>query len=210
MLTLSEDEECTLDWPDYGLQIDFPKGSLPSGHTAVEIPVKAIVAGDFILPPDCHLVSGIYWINCPYRFDKKVTLHLSHAAIIESDEASCFRFFAAKCSGGPPYQFKELAGGSFTPFSKSASIMLHQFSYFCVGGIVRAIGDWVWGIRQRYYSQVFYKLKQPHEWDVLLVVTKDDPAFQQVIANNNYSYTLYYTFCHLYLYSSSRTSILIA
>ena len=149
----------------------------------MKLPVKAIVAGDFILPPDCHLVSGIYWIKCPEWFSKKVTLHLPHAAIIESEkEASYFRFFAAKCSSGPPYEFKELVGGSFTPFSKSASIKLHQFSYFSVGGIARAISDWLWGIRQRYYSHVFYKLKQPHEWDMHFVVTKDDPAFQQVIA----------------------------
>ena len=65
-----------------------------------------------------------------------------------------------------------LPGGSF--HSKSASIELTQFSYFAVGTTKLP--------RQRYYSQVLYKLKQPHEWDVLLVVTKDDPAFQQVIA----------------------------
>ena len=35
--------------------------------------------------------------------------------------------------------------------------------------------------RHRYYSQVLYKLKQPHEWDVIFVVVKDDPAFIKVI-----------------------------
>ena len=27
-----------------------------------------------------------------------------------------------------------------------------------------------------YYSYVFYKLKQPHEWDMHFVIVKDDPA----------------------------------
>ena len=144
----------------------------------MELPVKVIVAGDFILPPDCHLVSGIYWIKCPEWFGKEVTLHLPHAAIIESEkEASYFRFYAAKCSSGPPYQFKELRGGCFTPFSKSASIKLHQFSYFCLGTIV----DWLRGIRQQYYSQVFYKLNKPDtEWEMFFVLVKDEPAFQKV------------------------------
>ena len=173
ILTLTGDEECTLDWPEYGLQIDFPKGSLPSGHTAVEIPVKAIVAGDFILPPNCHLVCGIYQIICPERFNEKVTLHLHHAALIHSEEeASHFRFYAAKCSIGPPYQFRELKDGTFTSFSESASIKLHQFSYFTAGADKP--------VKQRYYSQVMYRWKQFHEWDMFFLIVKDDPAFQKV------------------------------
>lgn len=77
------DKQCTLDWPEYSLQIDIPKGCLPSEHT-VELKVKVIVAGNFVLPPDCHLVSSIYWISCPERFKEKVTLNIAHAAIIES------------------------------------------------------------------------------------------------------------------------------
>ena len=35
--------------------------------------------------------------------------------------------------------------------------------------------------KQRYYSHVFYKLKQPHEWDMHFVIMKEDPAFQKFI-----------------------------
>ena len=173
VLTVTGDDECTLHWRDHGLRIDIPKGSIPSG-CSVEIQVQAIVAGRFILPPDCHLVSSIYWINCSQRFDKKVILHLPHAAIIESqEEASYFRFYAAKFSSGPPYEFKELKNASFMPFSDSASIKLSQFSYIAVGSCKPP--------RQRYYSQVFYKLKQPYwEWDMLFVIIKEDLAFQKV------------------------------
>ena len=135
--------------------------------------MKAIVAGDFILPPDSYLVSGIYQIICPQRFNEKVTLHLHHAAVIHSEEeASHFRFYAAKCSIGPPYQFRELKDGTFTPFSESASIKLHQFSYFAIGSRKRA--------RLQYFSQVVYKVKRLHEWDMLFVIVKNDYAFKKV------------------------------
>ena len=182
-----------MDWLEYGLHIEFPKGSLPSGRT-VELQVQAIVAGDFKLPPECCLVSGIYWINCSERFEKEVTLHLPHAAIVKSvEEASRFRIYAAKCSSGAPYQFKELAGSSVTPFSKSASIKLHQFSYFGLGAIFSYFG----GPKQRYYSKVCYKLKGLHEWDMHFLVMKDEPSFRKVIckqyryAHNNVLFLLY-------------------
>ena len=167
--------------------------------TVVELPVKAIVAGDFTLPPDCHLVSGIYKISCPQIFNEKVTLHLHHAALIHSEEeASHFRFYAAKCSIGPPYQFRELKDGTFTPFSESASIKLHQFSYFATGARRQR--------RLRYYSQVIYKPKQFHEWDMFFLIVKDDPAFIKVIQNGIYSFNSVIVF---FVNSSLKCSILI-
>ena len=187
-----------MDWLKYGLHIEFPKGSLPSGRT-VELQVQAVVAGDFKLPPECCLVSGIYWINCSERFEKEVTLHLPHAAIVKSvEEASRFRIYAAKCSSGAPYQFKELAGSSVTPFSKSASIKLHQFSYFCLG----AIYNLLWSPRQRYYSKVYYKQKQLHEWDIHVVVMKDEPSFRKVICSLCRTVQIC-IFCFCYILNSS-------
>ena len=116
VLTLTGDEECTLHGLEYNLHINFPKGSLPSGYTPYSrVRNNAIVAGHFVLPPECYIMSDIYQIICPRRFNKKVPLHLRHSGIIESEEeASDFRFYAAKCSSGSPYQFKELKNDSFT------------------------------------------------------------------------------------------------
>ena len=173
VFSITGDKPCTFDWPEYGLQIDVPNGSLPTDCRA-ELQIKAIVAGNFVLPPDCYLVSGIYWIIYPERFKEKVTLNIRHAAIIESQEdASYFRFYAAKCSSGPPYVFKVLKNALFMPFSESASIKLSQFSFIAAGSSKPQ--------RQRCYSWVFYKLKAPYsQWDILFVITKDDPAFQKV------------------------------
>ena len=166
-------KESSLIWPEYGLRIHISEGSLYAGEMTY-LQVKAILAGCFIVPPDCHMISGIYWICCPEQFQKRVTVHLSHAAVIESEvEALHFRFYAAKCSRGPPHEFKQLEGGSFAAFTTSASIQLKQFSFFGLGAIRAS--------KQQYCYQVFYKSEQPNiEWEMFFVIIKDDPVFQKV------------------------------
>ena len=173
VFSITNDEECTLDWSKYGLQIDIPAQSVSAGETTI-LEVKAIVNGDFTVPPDCYMISSIYWIRCPVRFNNRVTLHLSHAAIIEPEEdISHFKFYAAKCSSGPPYVFSEHKGGSFAHSSRSANIQLQQFSFF---GLFTSTPT-----RLRCCFKVFYRLKQPEiEWDTIFVIIKDDPAFHKV------------------------------
>ena len=170
-----DDSAFTLDWIQFGLHIEVPEGSLPAGHRT-ELHVKAIIAADFILPPDCYLVSGIYQISISEQFKKNVTLRLPHAAIIKSeDEASYFRFYTADCSSGPPYEFKEMEGGSFLPFHNSASIDVHHFSCFATGAIIPP--------NQQYLSQVLYKSLSNSAtiWNMVFTITKNDPSFVKVI-----------------------------
>ena len=130
-----DDSGYTLDWNQFGLRIEIPKGSLPAGHRT-ELHVKVIIDGDFILPPNCYLVSGIYQISSSEQFKKNINLRLPHAAIIKSeDEASYFRFYTADCSSGPPYEFKEMEGGYFRLHSNFATIdvHVHHFSCYTVG-----------------------------------------------------------------------------
>ena len=164
-----------LDWVQFQLHIEIPKGSLPAGSTT-ELHVKAIIGGDFILPPDCYLVSGIYQIISFEQLKKNITLHLPHAAIIKSEEeASYFRFYTADCSSGPPYEFKEMEGGYFRPHSNSATIGVNHFGCFATGKIKHPM--------QRYLSQVLYKpvSNSAVVWNVVFAITKDDPTFVKVV-----------------------------
>ena len=165
----------TLDWVQFGLHIEVPEGSIQAGNT-IELHVMAIIGGDFILLPDCYLVSGIYQISSSEQFKKNITLHLPHAAIIKSEEeASYFRFYTADCSSGPPYEFKEMQGGAFIPFHNSASIDVHHFSCFATGAIIPP--------NQRYLSQVLYKSAVSYsvkKWNMVFAITKNDPSFVKV------------------------------
>ena len=178
-IVTGDDSAFTLDWIQFGLRIKIPKGSLPAGSTT-GLHVKAIISGDFILPPDCYLVSGIYQISSSEQFKRNITLHLPHAAIIKSeDEASYFRFYTADCSSGPPYEFKEMEGGYFRPHSDSATIDVHHFSCYTTGATT---------IRpdQRYISYVFYKSisNSVKKWKMILTITKDEKSFVEVSYSN--------------------------
>ena len=167
-----DDSPFTLDWVQFGLRIEVPEGSLPAGHRT-ELHVKAIIAGDFILPPDCCLVSGIYQISSSEQFKRNVTLCLPHATIIKSEEeVSHFKFYTADSSSGPPYEFKEMEGGSFTPLSKSATIDVHHFCYYACGANI--------SVNQQFRYQVFYKSVSFKEWDMVFTITKEEPSFIKV------------------------------
>ena len=53
-VTTGDNSAFTLDWVQFGFRIEIPKESLPAG-TNPGLHVKAIIGGDFILPPDCYL-----------------------------------------------------------------------------------------------------------------------------------------------------------
>ena len=169
----------TLEWVQFGLRVEMPKGSLPAG-TTTGLHVKAIVGGDFILPTDCYLVSGIYQISSSEQFKKNITLHLPHAAIIRSkEEASYFRFYTADCSSGPPHEFKEMEGGYFRPHSNSATIDVHHFSCYTIGATTICPD-------QRYLFHVFYKSisNSVKKWKMILTITKDEKSFVEVSYSN--------------------------
>ena len=166
--TITGDREYTLDWLEFGLRIEVPKGAIPAGHTS-DLHIKAIIAGNFKLPDDCYFVSGIYQITTSKPFKKNVTLHLQHAAVIESEEeASYFRFYLAD----PPYEFKEMNDGSFTPHSNSSTIDLQHFSCLGVGANK--------SVNQLFLSQIFYKSNSAIAWDMKFTITKNDPVFVKV------------------------------
>ena len=170
--TITGDREYTLDWLEFGLRIEVPKGAIPAGHTS-DLHIKAIIAGNFKLPDDCYFVSGIYQITTSKPFKKNVTLHLQHAAVIESEEeASYFRFYSADSSNDPPYEFKEMNGGSFTPHSNSSTIDLQHFSCLVVGANK--------SVNQLFLSQIFYKSNSAKAWDMKFTITKNDPVFVKV------------------------------
>ena len=72
--------------------------------------------------------------------------------------------------------------------------------------------DIVYGVArrsQRYYSQVFYKSRQFHEWDMFFVIAREAPTSIKVVyLLTRINKTL--EFCHCTSYSSLKKSTQIA
>ena len=124
--------------------------------------IQASLSGDYQLPDDGVLVSGVYWLSLhPHveRFDKKVTISLQHCA---SDDDSSISFVTAKCTQETlPYTFKPLLpGGSFDVF-REGTILVNQFS--AVAAVAASVSD--------YAVCLHYLPKQTNATDIHINVT---------------------------------------
>ena len=163
-----------LSWEGYGFHVTVPAGAVPKDVT-IHLAVKAILSGQFVLPNNTQLVSAIYWISASQKFQKKVSVHLNHCAIIGSpDEASKYKFILGKCSQKIlPYTFK-LKNGSFLPQSQLATISVKQFSF------LGAVYEGPEKPPLKYVSHYYLKEVNPAEWEAMLFVTVDLPPQVEV------------------------------
>jgi len=88
------------------------------------------------MPPDCELLSAVYWLYSPHKFTKPLTVEIQHCAVLSSDQQpSELSFVSTKCTQKElPYVFKLRDGGVFSPHSSYGGLALTQFSGF---GIIR-------------------------------------------------------------------------
>lgn len=172
-------------WRRFGFKIHFPDSALPSEVKECQVYITASLSGQFLLPEDTELISGIYWITCPQRFVKPVTIEVQHCATKSKHRkySSCFKFIVTKhFQKNLPYQFKIL-DGAFTPNSQYGSIKLTHFSG--VGIVFKPIQSMMqWlslGFYQpshqpelnprSYYARLYYSNSGTNSWKVHFTIT---------------------------------------
>ena len=136
-------------WKGHGLKLHIPADSLKSCVSTVTMTIQASLSGQYKLPDDTELVSGIYWVAFPQRLCRPVTMELQHCAHLEYPEDVCSLYFlTAKCNQKTlPYQFQPLPGGVFSTTSCYGAIDLCHFSGVGVG----------WRRKKKHYTaQIFY------------------------------------------------------
>ena len=148
-------EEC-------GLNILIPAQVITPVDASYEITANGLWGGNFEFPENTKLISSVCYISVSTssQLHKLVTVQLEHCAdITNKKQAEYLSFVVAK--SGPPFKFKCLPGGSFSPGSKYGTRLLEKFSYLAivlcavVGGVtmgeVGAIVGGVIGTATQYY-----------------------------------------------------------
>ena len=140
---------------------------MPAEHTEYRVDIKAGFTGQFNIPDDLQLVSCVYWLSCPHKFVKPVTLEIEHCALLQDlFQSSTVKFIVARCSQAElPYQFRVLDKGTFVPKSSYGSIQVSQFSFFGIGIPKR------FQSLRRYYCTHHYIQKDVNQWDVDFIIT---------------------------------------
>ena len=103
----------SLEWEEYGLKFYPRKDCLPAGVDKITVDILASIAGRYIFPEDCHLISSVFWLRYqPNRtFAKPIKLQMEHCA--NTDDLTKLTFVRASTSS-LPYSFKELEGVNFS------------------------------------------------------------------------------------------------
>ena len=163
---ITPDQPLDFHWEGHGFKVHIPAGAITREWGRVTLCIQASLSGDYQLPDDGVLVSGVYWLSLhPYveRFDKKITISLQHCA---SDDDSSITFVTAKCIQETlPYTFKPLPGGVFS--EKESSIQVYNITAFAA--ILRESPYRKW-----YVFRVFYIRKQtPNEYEAYITVADD-------------------------------------
>ena len=125
--------------------------------------IQASLSGDYQLPDDGVLVSGVYWLSLhPHmeRFHKKVTLSLQHCA---SDDDSALSFVTAKCTQQRlPYVFNAIPE-RFLSESGYGTVDIDHFSSVAMRGEKKSF----------YAFCTYYISKIPKICEVHITVTPD-------------------------------------
>ena len=175
VIEVTGDGHQSLSWSGHGFRLTVPAGAVARGST-ISLAVKSILNGEFGLPDSFQLVSAIFWIKASQPFNRNVTLHLHHCAVIGS-EAQCsrYKFLAGRCSQPDlPYLLKIREGGVFTPNSQEASISIKQFSIYGVATDDPEASN-------VYIGQAFYQPMQGiYGWQFDYLITRDIPSLQEV------------------------------
>jgi len=117
------------DWKRHGLRLHIPANALDAKSSPMIMRIQASLSGQFKLPDDMELVSGVYWISFPAKsLVQPVTLELQHCACLQQNEQSHLSFVISKCNQKTlPYQFEPLDGGVFTTNSDYGAVELCHF-----------------------------------------------------------------------------------
>ena len=124
-------------WKGHGLRLHIPADALDTNTPPLTMKIQASLSGQFRLPDDMELVSGVYWISFPAKLEHPVTLELQHCAHLEPTEQTSLTFVTSKCNQKTlPYNFKPLDGGGFSSKSDYGIVQIEHFCGIAVASMV--------------------------------------------------------------------------
>ena len=135
-IEITPDQPLDYHWEGHGFKVHIPAGAISEERGPVTLCIQASLSGDYQLPDDGVLVSGVYWLSLHppvKRFLKNITLTIQHCA---SNNDSTLSFLIAK-STQVPYTFKAVSGGSFSE-PQYGTLQVDHFSGVGISGEKRS------------------------------------------------------------------------
>ena len=159
-------------WEDNGFAIHCDDSSLPSDVDSCHIKISVLTSTNgFIFPSGFELISRVYKIDCPYKFEKMTTLKIQHFMMKAN---FCKVYFAVSSDKGLPYKFYCNKDGEFD--SNYGKLEISSFSLFAV------IRDKFFG--PRYYTVSLYSNDLDHTrprntWKIYIFIVRKSSTMKQ-------------------------------
>ena len=174
----------TYHWEGYGVKLHIPQDSLPADCQRCRVEMRASLSGHYTFPTNSQLVSAVYWMYCPVKFCKRVTLEVQHC----SKQTEGLSFVRANCTQEQlPYTFQSVETGVFSESSSYGSIELSHFSGWAIVDKLKS-----WFTNQYYCAQVYYSSVNDNTRSVFFVITRDLDA--------HISVCLCYFLCNMHVF----------
>lgn len=163
---------------NHGFRLHLPENALPPEVNECQVHVKASLSGQFQVPENMELISGIYWIATSHNFTKPVTVEIQHC-LSGANHSSSLTYITANCAQEDlPYKFSALIGGEFAPSSQYGSISL---THFCGVGIAYRAPQYPSLIQRlfrrpqvsnvkSYYARLYYSSSSILSWEIYFVI----------------------------------------
>ena len=167
-------------WKGYGLKLRIPEKALPADVKECTLLIRVGVSGQFALPKNTSLASGVYWLNTDpqCQFTKPLTLEIQHCA--KSSQTSRLSF--ASCSQNSlPHTFEIMKEGKF-PKGEYGHIQLHSSSLLTLLRMeswfpqVLKFGDH----NMKYCARQYYLCEEMNRRVIHFFVTKDLEVYATV------------------------------
>ena len=167
-LIIEANKKSCFEWKGYGLKLHIPENALPQTLDQCTVHIRALLSGQFELPPEWILVSAVYQIKIPVKFARPVTLEIQHCSSSTNAGLSFIVAYASKQE--IPYRFKELEGGVFSSNYSYGSILLNHFCLIGIGWFRRLFLP-----KPELYCAQLYRICQRNttDWGLHFVITKN-------------------------------------
>ena len=168
-----------------GLKLHIHAGSIPEGLQQCTIFIKASLAGDYEIPENTSLVSGIFWLRCEPQctFTKPITVEIQHCST--KRDLSKLKIVRAYCNQESlPYKFKRLNEGRFDAHTSYGVIEVTHFSGF---GVAEENPD----SERMYYNQlIYYSNHSQQRYDIHIIYTWNTDAHINVSYSFDYPFLI--------------------
>ena len=163
-------------WKGYGIELRLERCcSIPSFSKCI-IRISLVSSRECLLPGNCHLVSGLFQIDCQSKFNKPISIKIQHCAVRRKLSSLCF---VTSSDENSPYKCQCVEGDFNSHFGeiKVSSFSVYGIIMRPIISLYETIRNIIWPVDSGllYSIYLYYNFSEQgrHCWKLTFIVVKN-------------------------------------